>query len=264
MDRGISSSARPVILVIEDDQAIRRVLKASLSAINALVHEADSMRAGLSAWRARRPDLVILDLGLPDGDGLQVIREIRKSDAVPMIVLSARSGETQKIEALDAGADDYLTKPVSYAELLARIRVAFRHVTRHRSGNVPTIFINGPLAVNLQDRDVQFYGQKVLLTPIQFRLLQVLVLNAGKVVTHPQLLREVWGNAHRGKGHYLRVYMSQLRAKLEEDPTNPKRFLTEAGIGYRLLPDSFDQKGGREDCEGKETLWPVRNTQKLD
>lgn len=241
MDQGVFPSARPVILLIEDDQAIRRILKASLSAINALVHEADSMRTGLSAWRARRPDLVILDLGLPDGDGLEVIREIRKSDRVPMIVLSARSGETQKISALDAGADDYLTKPVSYAELLARIRVAFRHVTGHRSGNDPTIFVNGPLIVNLQDRDVQFHGQKVLLTPVQFRLLKVLVVNVGKVVTHSQLLREVWGNGHRDKGHYVRIFMSQLRGKLEEDPTNPKRFLTEAGIGYRLLPDSFDQ-----------------------
>lgn len=228
---------RPVILLIEDDPAIRRFLKTGLTAINALVHEGNSVHTGLVEWRSRRPDVVILDLGLPDGEGIGVISEIRSTAQTPIIVLSARSEEQGKIEALDAGADDYLTKPFSYGELLARIRVALRHAATRNRREAASRFIQGPLNVDLQNRTVHFDGVPVHLTPIQFRLLQVLIQSAGRVVTQKQLLREVWGESHRDNSHYLRIYMSQLRHKLELDPTQPRILLTEVGIGYRIADE---------------------------
>ena len=227
---------RPVILLIEDDRSIRRFLKTGLTSIYALVHEADSVHSGLVEWRARRPDLVILDLGLPDGNGLEVIREIRTNALTPIIVLSARSDEQGKIDALDAGADDYLTKPFSYGELVARIRVAFRHANSKVRADSST-FVRGALKVDLSARTVIFNGIPVHLTPIQFRLLQALIKNAGRVVTQRQLLLEVWGISHHENAHYLRIYMSQLRQKLELDPTNPTTLLTEVGIGYRIADE---------------------------
>lgn len=228
---------RPVILLIEDDPAIRRFLKTGLTAINALVHEVDSVKAGLVEWRSRRPDLVILDLGLPDGEGIEVISEVRSNSQTPIIVLSARSEEQGKIEALDAGADDYLTKPFSYGELMARIRVAFRHAATRNRREATSIFVQGPLLVDLENRTVHFDGSPVHLTPIQFRLLQVLIQNSGRVVTQTQLLREVWGVSHGQNSHYLRIYMSQLRQKLELDPAQPRILLTEVGIGYRIADE---------------------------
>lgn len=228
---------RPVILLIEDDRSIRRVLKTGLTSIHALVHEADSVHSGLVEWRARRPDLVILDLGLPDGHGIEVIREVRTRAQTPIIVLSARSDEQGKIDALDAGADDYLTKPFSYGELVARIKVAFRHAASKDRATTSTLFVRGPLKVDLMARTVVFDEAPVHLTPIQFRLLQVLIQNAGRVVTHRQLLREVWGDSHHENAHYLRIYMSQLRQKLERDPTQPRILLTEVGIGYRTADE---------------------------
>ena len=182
----------------------------------------------------RKPDLVVLDLGLPDMDGVQVIKEIRSWSAIPIIVLSARSSEQHKIEALDAGADDYLTKPFGIGELLARIRVALRHSICPLEQEQSDVFINTNLKVDLLNRLVSIDDMEIHLTPIQYRLLAVLVKHAGKVMTHQQILKEVWGPSYQENAHYLRIYMSQLRQKLETDPTQPKFLLTESGVGYRL------------------------------
>ncbi|MCQ8127658.1 response regulator [Methylomonas rivi] len=224
----------PVIIVMEDDPSIRRFLRTSLTTHGFNVFEAGTGKQGIVEVGVRKPDLLILDLGLPDMDGVEAIRIIRAWSAVPIIILSARSGEQQKIDALDAGADDYLTKPFGFGELLARIRVALRHATRPRESGQDNVFMAGNLKVDLSNRVVSVDGREVHLTPIQYRLLAVLVKNAGKVMTHQQILNEVWGPSFRENAHYLRIYMSQLRQKLEADPTQPKFLLTESGVGYRL------------------------------
>ncbi|ESS73658.1 KDP operon transcriptional regulatory protein KdpE [Methyloglobulus morosus KoM1] len=224
----------PVIIVIEDDFSIRRFLRTSLNSQGFSVYEAETGKQGIIEVNTRKPDLLILDLGLPDMDGVEVVKAIRGWTDLPIIILSARSSEQQKIEALDAGADDYLTKPFSFGELLARIRVALRHSLRTPEQRQSEVFISANLKVDLHNRIVTVDGQEIHLTPIQYRLLSVLVKHAGMVLTHQQILKEVWGPSYQENAHYLRIYMSQLRQKLEADPTQPKFLLTESGIGYRL------------------------------
>jgi two-component system, OmpR family, KDP operon response regulator KdpE len=224
----------PVIIVIEDDPPIRRFLRTGLSTQGFSVFEADTGKQGIIEAGVRKPDLVILDLGLPDMDGVEVIKAIRTWSAIPIIILSARSGEQHKIDALDAGADDYLTKPFGFGELLARIRVALRHAIRPMEHIQEDVFVTANLKVDLHNRVVSIDEQEIHLTPIQYRLLAVLVKHAGRVLTHQQILKEVWGPSYSENAHYLRIYMSQLRQKLEVDPTQPKFLLTESGVGYRL------------------------------
>ncbi|WP_446812013.1 response regulator [Methylomonas sp. 2BW1-5-20] len=224
----------PVIIVIEDDPSIRRFLRTSLSTQGFNVFEAAGGKQAIVEVGVRKPDLLILDLGLPDMDGIEVIKTVRQWSAVPIIILSARSSEQQKIDALDAGADDYLTKPFGFGELLARIRVALRHANRPQEQSPNDVFVTANLKVDLLNRVVSVDEQEIHLTPIQYRLLTVLVKHAGKVMTHQQILKEVWGPSYQENAHYLRIYMSQLRQKLETDPTQPKFLLTESGVGYRL------------------------------
>lgn len=222
------------VLIVEDEQAIRRFVRAALEGEGYRVHEADTMRRGLSEAGTRKPDLVVLDLGLPDGDGVDFIRDLRAWSGVPVLVLSARVEEYDKVEALDAGADDYLIKPFGVAELLARVRAVCRRHARESGG---TAIINfGEVSVDLERRQVARDGQPVHITPIEFRLLAALIAKPDKVLTHRQLLREVWGPAYVERSHYLRIYMGHLRQKLEADPTRPRYFLTETGIGYRFCP----------------------------
>jgi two-component system KDP operon response regulator KdpE len=228
-------TADPVIVCIEDDPQMRRFLRTGLGAQGFRVHEAETGRQGLTEAATRKPDLVILDLGLPDIDGVEVVSRLREWTQLPILVLSARSMEADKIAALDAGADDYLTKPFGLGELLARIRVALRHAAVP-PGETGSVFTAGPLQVDFVKRSVMILGKSVHLTPIEYRLLGVLVRNAGKVMTHRQLLAEVWGPGHVERSHYLRVYMAQLRHKLEADPARPRFLQTEAGVGYRFMP----------------------------
>jgi two-component system KDP operon response regulator KdpE len=228
------SKSNPVIIVIEDDPPIRRFLRTGLSTQDFTVFEADTGKQGIIEAGVRKPDLVILDLGLPDMDGVEVIKAIRAWSTIPIIILSARSSEQHKIDALDAGADDYLTKPFGFGELLARIRVALRHSIRPMEHIQSDIFVTANLKVDLHNRLVSIDEQEIHLTPIQYRLLVALVKQAGRVLTHQQILKEVWGPSYQENAHYLRIYMSQLRQKLEADPTQPKFLLTESGVGYRL------------------------------
>jgi len=224
----------PVIIVIEDDPPIRRFLRTGLSTHGFTVFEADTGKQGIVEVGIRKPDLVILDLGLPDMDGVDVIKAIRAWSDIPIIILSARSSEQHKIDALDAGGDDYLTKPFGFGELLARIRVALRHSIKPNEQMQGDVFVTANLKVDLHNRLVSIDGQEIHLTPIQYRLLAVLIKHAGKVLTQQQILKEVWGPSYQENAHYLRIYMSQLRHKLEADPTQPKFLLTESGVGYRL------------------------------
>jgi two-component system KDP operon response regulator KdpE len=219
------------VLVVDDEPAIRRFLRVSLSAHGYVVFEADNGQAALSAIVADRPDLIILDLGLPDLDGVEVTRLLREWTHIPIIILSVRGQEADKIAALDAGADDYLTKPFGAGELLARMRVALRRAGQ--SGLQP-VFTSGDLTVDLVRRMVTVAGQEVQLTPTEYDLLRVLVTYAGKVLTHRQLLREVWGLGYEQEMHMLRVNVSNLRRKIEPDPARPRYILTEPGVGYRL------------------------------
>lgn len=224
----------PKILVVEDEQEIRRFLRASLSHHGYRLVETDRGQDGLVQASSQLPDLMILDLGLPDIDGLEVIRQLRQWSQMPIIVLSARGREAEKVSALDAGADDYLTKPFSVGELLARMRVALRHATQLQGEPGEPIFVLDRLRVDLARRQV-FVGEKEMhLTPIEYRLLTTLIKHAGKVITHRQLLKEVWGPDSMFETHYLRVYMAQLRRKIETDPAQPRYLLTEPGVGYRL------------------------------
>jgi two-component system, OmpR family, KDP operon response regulator KdpE len=226
----------PVALIVEDERQIRHFVRAALEAEGWLVFEAGTMKQGLVEAGTRRPDLVIADLGLPDGDGVDFIRELRNWSGVTVIVLSARSDEADKVEALDAGADDFITKPFGVAELLARVRANQR---RQRAGRSDTeaAFRCGDVEVDFASRIVRKGGKEVHLTPIEYRLLGVLAANAGRVLTHQYLLREVWGPSHAESTHYLRVYMGQLRQKLEDDPAQPVHILTETAVGYRLVVD---------------------------
>ena len=230
----------PTVVIIEDEPQIRRFVRAALEAEGWQVHEADTAKKGLTEAGTRKPDLLVLDLGLPDGDGLDVIRDVRGWSGVPIIVLSARSDEADKIAALDAGADDYLTKPFGVGELLARVRANLRRprgATGEGAGqeDADPVFRFGEVAVDRHARVVRRSGAEVHLTPIEYRLLCVLMANAGRVLTHRQLLKEVWGPSHVDQSHYLRIYMGHLRQKLEADPTQPVHLLTETAVGYRLL-----------------------------
>nr|WP_315227165.1 two-component system response regulator KdpE [uncultured Albidiferax sp.] len=224
----------PVAVLIEDEPHIRRFVRAALEAEGWQVFEADTAQQGLTEAGTRKPDLLVLDLGLPDGDGLDVLRDVRGWSAVPIIVLSARSDEADKIAALDAGADDYLTKPFGVGELLARVRANLRR-PRVAEGGEEAVFRFGAVEIDRTARLVRRGGAEVHLTPIEYRLLSVLASNAGRVLTHRQLLREVWGPAHTQQSHYLRIHMGHLRQKLEADPAQPVHLLTETGVGYRLL-----------------------------
>lgn len=223
----------PLILLIEDEAQMRRFLRVTLGTQGFRLVESETGADGVQQAATRVPDVVLLDLGLPDMDGLEVTERIRAWSQMPIIVLSARGQEEDKIKALDAGADDYLTKPFGARELLARIRVALRHAARV-SGSAEPSFAAGELVVDLAKRLVTLGGEEVHLTPIEYKLLVVLVQNAGKVITHRQLLREVWGPNATEQTQYLRVYMNQLRHKLEREPARPRLLMTEPGVGYRL------------------------------
>jgi two-component system KDP operon response regulator KdpE len=228
------SDPLPVALLIEDERQIRRFVRAALEAQSWVVHEAESLQEGLTDTSTRQPDLIILDLGLPDGDGLDFLRDLRQWSKVPVIVLSARVSEHDKIEALDAGADDYLTKPFGVGELLARVRAATRR--RREAGVSPSApFEFGDVSVDLAARTVFKGGTPVHLTPIEYRLLSLLIANEGRVLTHRQILSEVWGPSHAKDGHYVRVYMGHLRQKMETDPARPQHIITETAVGYRLV-----------------------------
>jgi two-component system, OmpR family, KDP operon response regulator KdpE len=227
------SEPAPVVIVVEDEPKIRRFIKMSLEAEGCQVYEADSVKRGLIEAGTRQPDMAVLDLGLPDGDGVDFIRDLRTWSDIPIIVLSARTTETDKVGALDAGADDYLTKPFGAAELLARVRAQLRR--RSRTGTVGTVLEFGKTRVDLGKRIVERSGETVHLTPIEYRLLTYLITHPDSVLTHRQLLQNVWGPSHAEDSHYVRVYMGALRKKIEEDPSQPKHFITEAGVGYRFV-----------------------------
>jgi two-component system KDP operon response regulator KdpE len=227
--------AAPVALIVEDEPQIRRFVRMALEGEGWQVHQSETLKRGLIDAGTRTPDLIIVDLGLPDGDGVELIREVRGWSPVPIIVLSARVDESDKITALDAGADDYLTKPFGIGELLARVRAALRR--QHKAAGEPSArMVFGKVEVDLQKRRVERAGLPVHLTPTEYKLLSVLLANVGRVVTAPQLLREVWGPSNSDNGHYVRIYMGHLRQKLEDDPAQPRYLLTETAVGYRLQP----------------------------
>lgn len=223
----------PLVLLIEDEPQMRRFLRAALESHDYRLVEATTSREGLAQATSRNPDVILLDLGLPDGDGIDLARRIREWSVTPIVVISARGKEQDKVAALDAGADDYLTKPFGTDELLARLRVALRHAARVAAPAEP-VFSVGELRVDLAARRVFVGSSEVHLTPTEYKLLTVLVRNAGKVVTQRQILKEVWGPNAVEHTHYLRVYMAQLRHKIEQDPTRPHHLQTEVGVGYRL------------------------------
>lgn len=224
------SDARPLILVVEDEPQIRRFVRAALED-EGRVTEAGSATDALEAFSGPAPTLAIIDLGLPDSDGVELIRELRGWTGLPILVLSARSAEAEKVAALDAGADDYLTKPFGVLELQARVRALLR---RQKVGAGETVIEFGAIRVDRVHRTVTRDGAAIHLTPIEYRLLGVLLGNAGRVLTHRQLLKEVWGPGHAERGHYLRIYIGHLRQKLEIDPARPRFLLTETGVGYRF------------------------------
>jgi two-component system KDP operon response regulator KdpE len=227
------AESHPVILIVEDEPEIRRFLRAALGVEGYRVVESATGRRGSIDAGTHKPDLAIVDLALPDVDGIEVIRRIREWSPMPIIVLSARVQEQSKIDALDAGADDYVTKPFGVGELLARVRAALRNAVRSQSGKPVLRF--GSAEIDLEKRTASRDGEKIRLTPIEFRMLSILAKHLGLVVTHRQLLAEVWGPTHEKDTHYLRIYMKQLRQKLEADPVQPRHLLTETGVGYRLV-----------------------------
>jgi len=229
------SDPAPVVIVVEDEPAIRRFIHMALESEGCDVYEADSLKRGLIEAGTRKPDMVVLDLGLPDGNGVDFIRDLRTWSGIPVIVLSARTAEADKIDALDAGADDYLTKPFGIGELLARVRAQLRrHSRSSETGQTACEF--GDNRVDLSRRTVERHGETLHLTPIEYRLLTYLIANPDSVLTHRQLLRNVWGPSHTDDSHYVRIYMGHLRKKLENDPSQPLHFVTESGIGYRFIP----------------------------
>ena len=229
------SAAAPKVLLIEDEKQIRRFVRAALEEEGCQVIEAETMAQGLIEAGSRKPDLLVLDLGLPDGNGVDLIRDLRGWSDVPILILSARSQENDKIDALDAGADDYLTKPFAVGELRARVRALLRRSYRNSEAATPVIEF-GDVAVDLSRRLVSRGGETVHLTPLEYRLLATLLGHPGRVLTQRNLLREIWGPSYVESSHYLRVYVGHLRQKLEVDPTQPQHFLTETGVGYRFQP----------------------------
>ena len=227
-------SQEATIVLIEDESEIRRFLRTTLPGHGFRIYEATTGQGGLIEVKTRNPDLILLDLGLPDLDGIEVIRQVREWSPTPIIVLSAREQEQQKVSALDLGADDYVTKPFGINELLARIRTALRHAARPDESETASCFTFGDVRVELGRRQVFVADKEIHLTQIEYKLLTTLVRHAGKVVTHRQLLKEVWGPLHVEESHYLRVYMRQLRNKLESNPAHSKFLVTELGVGYRL------------------------------
>jgi len=229
----MSAASGPTILIVEDECQIRRFVRTALEREGMRVGEAGTRRDGLIEAGRCMPDLVVLDLGLPDGDGAQFVEDFRAWSSAPVLVLSARSTENDKIGVLDAGADDYLTKPFSVGELLARVRALLRR-GRNGAEAEAALVAFGDVEVDFSRRQVTRGGELVKLTPIEYRLLGVLIANAGKVLTHRHLLREIWGPAYSDSSHYLRIYVGHLRHKLEDDPAQPRHFLTETGVGYRF------------------------------
>lgn len=228
------STSSPVVIVVEDEAKLRHFVRLALEAEQCAVFEADSVRRGLIEAGTRQPDLVLLDLGLPDGDGIDFIRDLRTWSDIPVIVLSARTAEADKVAALDGGADDYLMKPFGAAELLARVRAHLRR--RFRAGHSgQSVFEFGRVRIDLGKRLIEKDGAAIHLTPIEFRLLAYLVANPDAVLTHRQVLKAVWGPSHAEDSHYVRVYMGHLRKKIEDDPTRPAHLLTESGVGYRFV-----------------------------
>ena len=230
-------AANAQVLVVEDEPQMRKFVRIALAARGYRVIEAESAREAIQQVTAYTPDIVLLDLGLPDRDGLEVVQSIREWSQVPILVISARGQEESKVQALDAGADDYLTKPFGASELLARIRVALRHAAMTRETATNVVRIGEDIELDLVKRVVRRKGEEVHLTPIEYKLLVTLVKHAGMVLTHRHLLEQVWGPGHSERVEYLRVYMTQLRHKLEDEPAQPKYLRTELGIGYRLKID---------------------------
>jgi len=230
------SDPAPIAVLVEDEVQIRRFLRTALETEGWHVFDAGTIKEGLIEAGTRKPDLAILDLGLPDGDGVDFIRDFRSWSSQPIIVLSARTGEDDKIDALDAGADDYLTKPFGVGELLARVRATLRRRSGAANAN-SSVFKFGNVEVDLTTRRVTKGGEAVHLTPIEYRLLTIMIANAGRVLTHRLMLREVWGPAYVEHGHYLRVHMVHLRQKLEDDPAQPRHLLTETAVGYRMVAE---------------------------
>jgi two-component system KDP operon response regulator KdpE len=228
------TETRELILLIEDEPQMRRFLRVTFQSHGYRLIEAASGEEGLVEGTTRNPDVVLLDLGLPDMDGIEVTKRFREWSEVPIIVISAREQEEDKVKALDAGADDYLTKPFGAGELLARIRVALRHKILLSAGQKDPLFVADDLKVDLASRQVFIKDEEIHLTPIEYRLLSVLIRHAGKVVTHTQLLKEVWGPVYTDQQQYLHVYMAQLRKKLESEPARPRLLINEPGVGYRL------------------------------
>jgi len=231
------SAGTPLILVVEDELPIRRFLHTALTGEGYRIIEAETGEKAVRLATQQPPDLVVLDLGLPDVDGQEILRRLREWLTVPIIILSARDQEKQKITALDGGADDYLTKPFSAGELLARLRVALRHAARLADDRAATVFEHGSLKIDLTARRVWVDSSEVKLTPLEYKLLTTLARHAGKVLTHQFLLKEVWGPHQVRETHYLRVFMASLRRKIEADPAQPCHLLTEQGVGYRLVAD---------------------------
>ncbi|MDD5306437.1 MAG: response regulator [Deltaproteobacteria bacterium] len=230
-ERGTS----PLVLLIEDEASVRRTLEAGLEANGYRVEEATTGLEGLKMAAQYLPDVILLDLGLPDMDGVEVVRSLRVSTETPVVVLSARTRENEKVAALDAGADDYVTKPFGFSELLARLRTALRHAARKQNPEPGSIFETAHLRVDLETRRVFVHDREIHLTPIEYKLLIALVRNVGRVVTHQQLLAAVWGRRGIDHAHYLRIYVGHLRRKLEPDPGRPRILRTEIGVGYRLM-----------------------------
>jgi two-component system KDP operon response regulator KdpE len=229
------SDIPPIAILVEDERQIRRFVRTALETEGWHVYEAETIKQGLVESGTRKPDVVILDLGLPDGDGVDFIRDLRTWSKTPVIVLSARVNETDKIQALDAGADDYLTKPFGVGELLARVRAVLRRKIGDAVEN-PSVFRFGDVEVDLIKRQVRKRDAEVHLTALEYRLLSTMISNAGRVLTHRQILHEVWGPSYASQEHYVRVHMSHLRRKLEDDAAQPKHLVTETAVGYRLVP----------------------------
>ena len=229
---------QPLILLIEDEESLRRFLIPTLSGQQFQVLTAATAHEGMAMARTHNPDLILLDLGLPDLDGMTVLKELRTWSRKPILIISARNQERDKVQALDQGADDYLTKPFGPGELLARIRVALRHTLQ--ADVAEPVVVSGGLRIDLARREISLEGQSMKLTALEYRLLEALARRQGKVATHSQLLTEVWGPGGEGNTHYLRIYMAMLRKKLEADPTRPKHFITEPNVGYRLVLDAAE------------------------